>query len=122
SAPLIAASHWPIPPFLPEDNAAAAPLAVKQRQIKETHSMFADTAAPDAGTNQARPNTDVSLRKPDGEDGSKLHALVKRCKPLDENSLYCNLLQCTHFADTCVAAELDGELVGFISAYIPPKQ
>jgi L-2,4-diaminobutyric acid acetyltransferase len=84
--------------------------------------MFADTAAPNAGTNQARPDTDVSLRKPDGEDGAKLHALVKRCKPLDENSLYCNLLQCTHFADTCVAAELDGELVGFISAYIPPKQ
>ena len=84
--------------------------------------MFADTAAPGAGTNQARPDMDVTLRKPDSEDGARLHALVKRCQPLDENSLYCNLLQCTHFADTCVAAELDGELVGFISAYIPPKQ
>ena len=84
--------------------------------------MFADTATSGAGTNHAGPDTNVTLRKPDSEDGAKLHALVKRCKPLDENSLYCNLLQCTHFADTCVAAELDGELVGFISAYIPPKQ
>ena len=84
--------------------------------------MFADTATSGAGTNHAGPDTNVTLRKPDSEDGAKLHALVKRCKPLDDNSLYCNLLQCTHFADTCVAAELDGELVGFISAYIPPKQ
>lgn len=64
----------------------------------------------------------ISLRKPESADGSRLHKLVSECAPLDENSVYCNLLQCTHFADTCVAAELDGELVGFISAYIPPKQ
>src|SRR5699024_7866814 len=39
------------------------------------------------------------------------------------NSTYCNLLQCTHFADTCVAAgDEESELVGFIYGYIPPKQ
>ncbi len=64
----------------------------------------------------------VTLRQPESADGPRLHKLISECKPLDENSMYCNLLQCTHFSDTCVAAELDGDLVGFISGYIPPKQ
>lgn len=65
---------------------------------------------------------DIVLRPPESADGARVHALVAQCPPLDPNSVYCNLLQCTHFADTCVAAEVDGELVGFISGYIPPKQ
>jgi L-2,4-diaminobutyric acid acetyltransferase len=60
------------------------------------------------------------LRNPERRDGAALHRLVRECPPLDENSLYCNLLQVTHFADTCVAAEQSGHLVGFISAYIVP--
>lgn len=64
----------------------------------------------------------ISLRKPETADGVRLHALVAQCPPLEENSVYCNLLQCTHFADTCVAAEANGDLVGFVSAYIPPRQ
>ncbi len=63
-----------------------------------------------------------SLRKPIAEDGLALHKLVADCSPLDPNSLYCNLLQCTHFRDTCVAAELNGKLVGFVSAYVPPAK
>jgi L-2,4-diaminobutyric acid acetyltransferase len=47
------------------------------------------------------------LRKPEGEDGSAVWDLVRECKPLDENSMYCNLIQCDHFSDTCVLAELD---------------
>jgi L-2,4-diaminobutyric acid acetyltransferase len=34
--------------------------------------------------------------------------------------MYCNLLQCSHFSATSVAAERDGELVGFISGYLKP--
>ncbi len=48
--------------------------------------------------------------------------LVANCPPLDPNSVYCNLLQCSHFAKTSVAAEYDGELVGFISGYIIPER
>jgi len=46
--------------------------------------------------------------------------LIQKSGPLDENSMYCNIVQCDHFADTCVIAELDGEIVGWISAFIPP--
>ena len=62
----------------------------------------------------------VNLRKPNPEDGFALNQLVAASPPLDSNSVYCNLLQCTHFHDTAIAAEYEGELVGFVSAYIPP--
>jgi L-2,4-diaminobutyric acid acetyltransferase len=64
----------------------------------------------------------ITLRKPHKDDGYRLHRLVAQCPPLDENSIYCNLLQCSHFAETGVAAEKDGDMVGFISGYIPPLQ
>lgn len=62
----------------------------------------------------------VLLRKPEATDGPALHRLVQACPPLDENSVYCNLLQCTHFADTSVVGETDGELVCAISGYLVP--
>ena len=48
--------------------------------------------------------------------------LIGSCPPLDTNSSYCNLLQCSHFANTSVAAERDGELMGFISGYAVPER
>ena len=62
----------------------------------------------------------LSFRVPTASDGAALHQLVANCPPLDPNSFYCNLLQCSHFADTAVAVEYEGKLVGFISGYIPP--
>ncbi|WP_028238888.1 diaminobutyrate acetyltransferase [Stutzerimonas azotifigens] len=65
----------------------------------------------------------VRLRRPNDGDGYNLHQLVARCQPLDTNSVYCNLLQCSDFADTAIAAEnRHGELVGFISGYCPPAR
>jgi L-2,4-diaminobutyric acid acetyltransferase len=63
-----------------------------------------------------------SLRPPDAKDGEAVHRLIATCPPLDPNSIYCNLLQCSHFADTSVAAELEGELLGFISGYLIPER
>lgn len=62
------------------------------------------------------------LRPPVATDGMSIHRLVARCKPLDENSNYCNLLQASHFADTAVAAFLNDALVGFVSGYRKPDE
>ena len=62
------------------------------------------------------------LRKPDATDGAEIWELVKACKPLDENSMYCNLVQADHFRDTCVVAELNGEIVGWISGHMIPAK
>lgn len=64
----------------------------------------------------------TSLRSPTREDGERVWKLIADCPPLDQNSLYCNLLQCTHFSDTCVLAEKEGEAVGWVSGYRPPNE
>lgn len=67
----------------------------------------------------------LSYRKPMKADGAKIWDLVRRIDALDDNSMYCNLLQCSHFAGTSALAELAGpdsadEPVGWVSGYLPP--
>jgi L-2,4-diaminobutyric acid acetyltransferase len=66
-------------------------------------------------------NQSIVLRPPKVSDGFAITTLIQNSPPLDVNSAYCNLLQATHFADTCIVAEQDGQIVGWISAYRPPK-
>ncbi|WP_338465758.1 diaminobutyrate acetyltransferase [Novosphingobium sp. ZN18A2] len=64
----------------------------------------------------------LSFRCPTAEDGPAVTALIAACPPLDRNSAYCNLLQCSDFAETCVVAEQGGSIVGWISGYRPPER
>ena len=64
----------------------------------------------------------ISLRLPTLEDGMAVFRLVESCPPLDINSSYCNLLQCSHFANTSVTAQMNGNMVGFISGYVIPER
>lgn len=66
--------------------------------------------------------TRVAIAAPRVRDGAAIHRLVAESKPLDLNSTYAYLLLCQHFSDTCVHAELEGRIVGFVSAYRPPGQ
>lgn len=76
----------------------------------------------EASTRTARPaSRQAHIRAPRREDGAGVWALVQDTAGLDDNSMYCNLLQCTHFAATCALAEIDGEVVGWMSGYIPPE-
>lgn len=65
---------------------------------------------------------DAIVREPMAQDSADLNDLVRRIPPLAENSIYCNLLHCSHFSETCAVAERDGELVAFVTGYIHPKQ
>lgn len=60
--------------------------------------------------------------QPSRDDGSAVFRLISACPPLDTNSVYCNLLQCHHFAGTSVAVRWCGELVGFVSGYLIPDK
>lgn len=62
----------------------------------------------------------LGFRPPTADDGPAINALIARCPPLDTNSLYCNLLQASHFADCCILAEQAGRTVGWISGYRLP--
>ena len=90
-------------------------------ELKEDDSI--DDKVMPAQQGEARDKSaQVLLRRPVSEDGADVHQLIGNCPPLDTNSLYCNLLQASHFSATSVAAELNGELVGFISGYIVPER
>lgn len=66
--------------------------------------------------------TGLSVRVPRSADGPRVWHLVAEAGTLDTNSLYANLLQCSHFASTCAVAESDGKIVGWMSGYVPPEQ
>ena len=62
----------------------------------------------------------LDCRAPTLADAAAIHALVAQCKPLDVNSEYAYLLLCTHFAETCVVAQVESQLAGFVSSYKKP--
>ncbi|MBP1157236.1 MULTISPECIES: diaminobutyrate acetyltransferase [unclassified Paenibacillus] len=69
------------------------------------------------------PQTGASIiryRKPDKEDGGKVWELIRSAGTLDLNSAYCYIMLCDYFRDTCIVAEQDGKLAGFVSAFRPP--
>ena len=69
-----------------------------------------------------RNTIEVTLQSPTSSDGFELNRLIKKSPPLDPNSVYCNLLQCSHFYDTCICAKSDKKLVGFVSGYRLPAR
>ena len=72
-----------------------------------------------AGPDRSKP--EITFRAPEVEDGSEVWRLIQDINALDDNSMYCNLLQCSHFSETCGLAEMDGEIVGWESGYRPPS-
>lgn len=62
----------------------------------------------------------VQLRKPTEEDGAKIWQFIQNTGNLDLNSAYCYLMLCKFFPDTCVVAEKNEQIVGFVSAFRQP--
>lgn len=77
---------------------------------------------PQAGAVQATGPAAPSFRIPGQADGAAVWRLVSDSGTLEANSCYAYLLLCTHFAETCLVAEVNGELVGFVAAYRPPTR
>ena len=67
-----------------------------------------------------QPNDNVTFRNPRVNDGAAIWRLVKDSGVLDLNSSYMYLLLCKDFSDTCIVAEEDGQLLGFVTGYRPP--
>jgi L-2,4-diaminobutyric acid acetyltransferase len=65
---------------------------------------------------------EIQLRKPRLGDGLDVHQLIANSPPLDLNSVYSYYLLSDHFRDSCVIAESQGKVVGFLSAYRIPSR
>jgi len=67
-------------------------------------------------------HADIVYRPATPTDGAEMWKFVQEAGVLELNPSYAYILMCQHFGDTCVVAEKDGELVGFVLAYVPPRQ
>lgn len=65
---------------------------------------------------------EIILRRPTVDDGAGMWKVVDSAGVLDPNSSYLYLLLARDFADVCVVAECDGEIVGFVTGYRPPTR
>lgn len=58
------------------------------------------------------------IRKATVKDGRYIWQRVVDSQKLDVNSEYCYIMLCEYFADTCLVAEIDNEIVGFVTSLI----
>ncbi|MEX3618752.1 diaminobutyrate acetyltransferase [Paenibacillus glucanolyticus] len=64
---------------------------------------------------------DIVYRRPEAQDGARVWELVRDTGSLDLNSPYCYMLLGDYFNDTCMIAEHEGDIIGFISAFRSPR-
>ncbi len=64
----------------------------------------------------------VVVRPATVEDGAAVWRLAEASEVLDVNSPYAYLLLCDRFGDTSVVAETEGEPVGFVTGFRPPRR
>jgi L-2,4-diaminobutyric acid acetyltransferase len=67
----------------------------------------------------SRKRNEIVFRYPKIQDGKYFWEIAKASKTLDVNSAYHYLIMCRHFGRTCIAAEKQGRIIGFVTAYIP---
>ncbi|MEM5516193.1 diaminobutyrate acetyltransferase [Henriciella sp. AS95] len=75
-----------------------------------------------AGAAHQSSAANIEISAPRSEDGAAVHDLIAACPPLDTNSLYMNLIQTTHFSDTCALARDDEDVIAWVSGHIPPSE
>ena len=63
----------------------------------------------------------MTFRHPEIQDGKKIWELVKSIDVLDLNSSYYYLILCEYFSTTCLIAEKEGDIVGFVSGLRHPE-
>jgi L-2,4-diaminobutyric acid acetyltransferase len=71
---------------------------------------------------QSSQTNNLVFRPPIITDAPYMQTLVKASPLLDNNSRYCYLLLCENFADTCAVVEVNGDILAFVTAYIPPDK
>jgi L-2,4-diaminobutyric acid acetyltransferase len=71
---------------------------------------------------QANQQAPLRLRRPSLADGQALWRTVQQAGTLDLNSSYLYLLLCDAFAETCVLAEQQARLLGFVTAFVRPDR
>ncbi|MFM1654606.1 diaminobutyrate acetyltransferase [Brevibacillus sp. B_LB10_24] len=64
----------------------------------------------------------ATIRKASAKDGAAMWRLAAESKVLDPNSPYAYLMAGSYFSETCVVAEVEEELIGFVTAFCLPDK
>lgn len=72
--------------------------------------------------NATSPDLDIRFRAPTPEDGARMWSLIGEMGGLEQNTAYFYVLFCLDFTDTCIVAEADGRMAGFVLGYRPPAR
>lgn len=64
----------------------------------------------------------MNFRSPTEGDGARVWRLLARTGGLERNTCYAYVLLFSDFGQTCLLAEQDGELLGFVLSYRPPTR
>jgi L-2,4-diaminobutyric acid acetyltransferase len=83
--------------------------------VKDAHSPLSTSIKDPSQTSDG-----FCFRAPRKEDGPQVWRLIKEAGTLDLNSPYSYLMLCDVFSDTCVIAEEEDTIVGFVSAFLLP--
>lgn len=78
--------------------------------------MITSEAVADPGSRASA----LAVRPATVQDGYPVWKLVGDSGVLDVNSVYCYLLLFEQFRETCLVAERNGSVVGFVAAFKPP--
>lgn len=74
--------------------------------------------------NENTPETDtgntVAFRRPRARDGKRIWEIARDSRVLDVNSPYAYVLWSQDFSETSIVAEIDGDVVGFVTGYRRP--
>jgi L-2,4-diaminobutyric acid acetyltransferase len=73
-------------------------------------------------TEEVQGTVAVEVRSALAHDAARMWELARNCDTLDTNSCYAYLLMCRDFSATTVVALVDAQLVGFVTAYVPPER
>lgn len=75
-----------------------------------------------SGSTTLTPPFSIVCRSVRPADGAPLWRLAQSTGTLEPNSPYCYLLLATDFGDTCLIAEHEGQPVGMVVGYHPPRE
>ncbi|MFZ0485525.1 MAG: diaminobutyrate acetyltransferase [Arenicellales bacterium] len=93
----------------------------RRQAIKPADSKPQAGLSGTARRKQSRPR-DVVYRPATPADGREMWRFVRDAGVLELNQSYAYVLMCQHFGNTCLVAETEVKMVGFVLAYIPPRQ
>ncbi len=67
-------------------------------------------------------NKDIIFRPPTSSDAAAMHRIAQDSQVLSVNSTYSYALMARHFHKTCLVAEHQGNVCGYITGFAPPEQ